>query len=649
MTEQKSFLDWEPLLTPEQVFANTIGISYLSLSPDHNTVYWLESRASEKGRITLVKKENSQIMELTPKEYNLRSRVHEYGGRPYVVGKNYIYFVNFMDQRIYKQDIKQLENIEPLTPEKNADGSFGKYVELIISQDESRLYFIYEQEFSDHSMPKNSIACLDLTNTSIQEPKILIEGNDFYIHLTLSNDGSKCCWLTWNLPYMPWDSTELWLGKITSNGIIDHKLLAGGNGESITSPIFGSDNEIYFIMDFPNKNENEPENYWNIYRYKQSIDKYYAITKEFVEFGQPLWNSGNKTIVFLTSDRIFAQYRKNGQSRFVILDLTTLKLTKLKAAYTIPSLGSYVIQGNKVIFTGASGTVPIRLSSFELDQDKLVNEEILKKTVADEYILEEKNISIGKLISFPTKDNEKAYCYLYLPKNQNYSSMGKPPLLILVHGGPTANSDSNYANYIQYWTSSGFAVIDIEHRGSTGFGRKYRDKLLGNWGLIEISDIEDAIKYLVQKNVIMNKVAITGGSAGGYTVQRALTSIPDLFQVGGSHFGIGNLLTLKKLTHKFESKYLDLLIGEEEQRFIDRSPVNHLDKLKAPMIIFQGLDDKVVPPELSREIAEILKQKGIKSEYIEYPGEGHGFRQLDNKVDSLKKESIFFKEVLKEK
>jgi dipeptidyl aminopeptidase/acylaminoacyl peptidase len=242
-----------------------------------------------------------------------------------------------------------------------------------------------------------------------------------------------------------------------------------------------------------------------------------------------------------------------------------------------------------------------------------------------------------------------AYCYLYLPKNQNYSSMGKPPLLILVHGGPTANSDSNYANYIQYWTSSGFAVIDIEHRGSTGFGRKYRDKLLGNWGLIEISDIEDAIKYLVQKNVIMNKVAITGGSAGGYTVQRALTSIPDLFQVGGSHFGIGNLLTLKKLTHKFESKYLDLLIGEEEQRFIDRSPVNHLDKLKAPMIIFQGLDDKVVPPELSREIAEILKQKGIKSEYIEYPGEGHGFRQLDNKVDSLKKESIFFKEVLKEK
>ena len=189
--------------------------------------------------------------------------------------------------------------------------------------------------------------------------------------------------------------------------------------------------------------------------------------------------------------------------------------------------------------------------------------------------------------------------------------------------------------------------MDIEHRGSTGFGRKYRDKLLGQWGIIEISDIEDAIKYLLAKHIISNKVAITGGSAGGYTVQRSLTAKPDLFQVGASHFGIGNLETLVQLTHKFESKYINRIVGDDPQQLKDRSPINNLDNLKSPMIIFQGSDDKIVPPDVSREMAEILKEKGIKSEYIEYPGEGHGFRQLENKVDALKKESLFFKEVLK--
>ena len=249
---------------------------------------------------------------------------------------------------------------------------------------------------------------------------------------------------------------------------------------------------------------------------------------------------------------------------------------------------------------------------------------------------------------FPTRDGEWTYGHFYEPKNPSYTGQGKPPILIRVHGGPTGNSSNAFSKYNQFWTSSGFAILDIEYRGSTGFGRRYRDKLLGKWGVIEISDIEDAITFLQSKNVITKQVAITGGSAGGYTVQRALTHIPDLFQVGGSHFGIGNLLTLRKLTHKFESKYLDLMIGTDDQLFIDRSPVNHIDNLKSPMIIFQGSEDKVVPPEVSREMAEILKQKGIKSEYIEYQGEGHGFRQFDNIVDALTKESTFFKEVLRE-
>ena len=218
---------------------------------------------------------------------------------------------------------------------------------------------------------------------------------------------------------------------------------------------------------------------------------------------------------------------------------------------------------------------------------------------------------------------------------------------MLVHSGPTYCTDVLYSNYNQFWTSSGFAIFDIDHRGSTGYGRRFRDKLLKSWGEIEISDIKDAITYLQLKNVISDQVAITGNSAGGYTVQRALTSLPDLFKVGASHYGVGNLETLAKLTHKYESKYFDLIIGEGQEILKDRSPINHLDQLKAPMILFQGSEDKVVPPEVSREIAEVLKQKGIKTDYIEYSGESHGFRQLETKVDALNKESSFFRDVLK--
>ncbi len=250
-----------------------------------------------------------------------------------------------------------------------------------------------------------------------------------------------------------------------------------------------------------------------------------------------------------------------------------------------------LVHDHTVYFSAGSPTSPHVVTSFELHNEKLEKESIIIKTLSDSHILPPEKISAGRLISFPTKDGEKGYGYLYLPKNPNYTSKGKPPLLVLVHGGPTGNSFAVYTNNTQYWTSSGFAILDIEYRGSTGFGRRYRDKLLGNWGEIEISDIEDAINYLISKSVISKQVAITGGSAGGYTVQRALTSMPDLFQVGASHFGIGNLETLVKMTHKFESKYIDRLVGEDINLIKERSPINHLDKLKAPMIIFQGSDD----------------------------------------------------------
>ena len=643
MPEEKSFLDWEPNLTPNQVYANSTKLEYLTETSD-GTIYWLEGRASEKGRYVIVKAIGDNLIDVTPTNYNVRSRVQEYGGKPFCIGKKFIYFVNFVDQRIYRQSMNNLDEIHPLTPEKNSDGSLGKYMNLSLSADEKDLFFVYEQEFENQSFPKNSIGIISLENEDLQEPTIIVNGNDFYCDLTISKDGTHCCWLTWNLPYMPWDYTELWSAIIESHRLTDIRKVAGGNGESIVTPIFTIDNEIIFVMDFPNKFDSDYQNYWNIYKTKQY--KIFPITKEFVEFGFPLWTSGNKSIKLLSTGELICTYRKNGYSKLALLNLKELKFTKISNNFS--DISGLAIVSNRIILIASTSIMPQSVISYELQNEKLVNETILVKSLSEEQILPEEQISIGKFISLPTKDGEKTFGYFYKPKNQLYYSYEKPPLLILVHGGPTANTHADYSNYIQYWTSLGFALFDIEYRGSTGFGRRYRDKLLGNWGLIDISDIEDAINYLLSKNVICPKVAITGGSAGGYSVQRALTYIPDLFQVGGSHYGIGNLLTLKKLIHKFESKYLDLLVGDDEKLFIERSPINHFDKLKAPMILFQGSDDKIVPPEVSREIAETLKQKGIKSEYIEYQGESHGFRQFEHKVDALTKESTFFKNVLKE-
>lgn len=644
MPEEKNYLDWNPILSPEQVYADMIGFSFLSASSD-GTIYWVESRPSEKGRYTIVKLDNGKITEITPKTFNVRSQVHDYGGRPYTVGKNCIYFVNFLDQRIYKQNIKNLEDIKPLTPSNNKDESIGKYMDFMESADESRLFFVYEQEFKDHSQPKNSIAYIDVTKDDLQEPEILVKGNDFYTEFNLSSDGSHCCWLTWNLPYMPWDYTELWMADVNSEGFSHKKKVAGGNGESITSPLFGPKNNLLFVMDFPNKADDDFQNYWNIYRYDRKLDKIYPVTKEFVEFGQPLWISGRTNFRFITENELICLYRKNGRYRLAQLDLRELKLTKLNIPYT--TINDFVVTNNSVYLNAGSSTLPKLITAFDYINGTLENEKIIIKSLPDQFILSDDQISKGRVIYFPTSDGEKGYGVLYLPKNPDYECKDKPPLIVLVHSGPTYCTEVIYSNYIQYWTSSGFTIFDIDHRGSTGYGRRFRDKLLKSWGEIEISDIKDAVLYLQSKNVISNQVAITGGSAGGYTVQRALTSLPDLFKVGASHFGVGNLETLAKLTHKFESRYFDMIIGEGEEILKERSPINHLDQLKAPMILFQGSEDRVVPPEVSREIAEVLRQKGIKTDYIEYPGESHGFRQLETKIDALNKESSFFRDVLK--
>jgi len=391
--------------------------------------------------------------------------------------------------------------------------------------------------------------------------------------------------------------------------------------------------------------KDDPLNWWNIYKLNQATNEVVPITQELAELGCAMWIFDYSTYHLLHDGKIACSVVQKGTSSLGIIDPSTGSFEILDLPFC--SFGSISSFKNKLFFIASSLNESTQIMSLSLEDNIL---EIIK---AGKVIpLSHENISIPKSISYPTSDNKEAHALFYEPNNQKYLAPenNKPPLIVFVHGGSTGRTSAAYDSMVQFWTTQGYAILDVDYRGSTGYGRKYRDELKGNWGLIDVQDIKDGVEFLIKKGLTDDKAAITGGSAGGYSVQRALTYYPDLFKVGASYFGVGNLLTLAKMTHKFEARYLDSLVGaslpEGEETYKERSPINFLDKLKAPMILFQGSDDKVVTPENSIEVAEILKEKGIKYEYVEYEGEGHGFRMKESKVDSLTKEAKFYKETL---
>ena len=639
--ESLSYLKWEPIIKPEKVFSDIVGINEVRVESNH--AYWLEMRPAEKGRYVIVQaSDDGTQKDVIPQGFNARTRVHEYGGGSYAVFEISVYFVNFSDQRLYSIKVGE-SSPTPLTPEKNSDGSLGKYASLIVSSDGNKLLFVYEKEFEDKEN-ENFIAGLDLRNKDLQEPVILAQGKDFYADVCMASDGKKIAWLAWDHPDMPWDSTELMIAEIEGLVIENTVKVAGGGKQSICYPRFDQNNNLYFIMDKEKAEQDSPYNWWNFYRYRD--DKVEQITFEQAEFGEPHWVFGQSGYAILPNGQIVAKMTKDGKDTLVTVMPEEKYLTHLHEEFTYYS-NIQTCGRNCIFFVGASlkkGAALYRLNPESLDLYELKRSSSLS--------INDDDISESEFISYSTKDGDKSYAYFYPPKNNQYELPADelPPLLVIAHGGPTASTKGYFSFIIQFWTSAGFAVVDVDYRGSTGFGRKYRDKLLGTWGVVDACDVADAVRYLVKEGrVEATKVAVRGGSAGGYMVQRVMTEYPDLFSVGASYYGIGNLITLVVETHKFESCYIDNLVGakmpEGEALYKDRSPINHLDKLKSPMIIFQGSDDKIVTPECSREMARILKDRGICYEYVEYEGEAHGFRKKENNVDSLNRELKFYRDV----
>ena len=410
-------------------------------------------------------------------------------------------------------------------------------------------------------------------------------------------------------------------------------------------PRFDNENKLYFVMDKAVDDDISPENWWNLYRYTNKIEQ---VTAELAEFGEPHWVFGQSNYDFLSDNRIVAKMVKNGADYLVLVDPSTKSLSFIETDLSYFS-SIRTDAEDRVLFIGAGTRNAAAVYSLDIDSQNL---QLLKKSSGIE--MSQDDISLPELITYPTSDGQQAHAVLYQPKNSRYAAPDedRPPLLVLAHGGPTARTNGSLSLIIQFWTSTGFAVVDVNYRGSTGYGRRYRDALRSRWGIIDAEDVADAVRYLVKQGTVDgSKVAVRGGSAGGYMVQRVMTRYPDLFGAGASYYGIGNLITLVEQTHKFESRYIDTLVGtklpEGEKEYAERSPINHLDDLKSPMIIFQGSDDKIVTPENSREVAQTLQNRGIDHDYVEYEGESHGFRIKENKIDSLKREFGFHRKIFR--
>ena len=627
MTQIAPLGSWKSPITTDLIVAGTIGLS--SINIDRDDIYWIEGRPSEGGRNVIVRHTpDGQTTDITPPPFNVRTRVHEYGGGAFLVADGTIYFSNFQDQRLYRQTPGT--EPQPLTPSADL-----RYADAVIDKQRDRLICIQEDHTKDGE-PTNRIVSINLKNG--EDIQILAEGYDFYASPRLSPDGSKLCWISWNHPNMPWDGTELWVAQVNIDGSLDeHKFVAGGKEESIFQPQWSPDGMLCFVSD--------RSLWWNLYQVseitdKANVDILYSLD---AEFGMPQWVFGMSTYAFIEANKILCTFSRNGIWNLATLDTTKKHLEEIEISYT--SITSLKAKDNKVCFLGSSPTEPSSIIQINPSTGDI---DILKRST--DLKIDSGYLSIPQTIEFPTENGKTAYGLFYPPTNKDYTApLGeKPPLLVKSHGGPTAATSSSLILKIQYWTSRGFALLDVNYGGSTGYGREYQQRLKNNWGIVDVDDCVNGAQYLAKQGLVdSNRMAISGGSAGGYTTLCALT-FKNVFKAGASYYGVSDLEALATDTHKFESRYLDGLIGpypEKKEIYQQRSPINFTDSLSCPVIFFQGLEDKIVPPNQAEEMVEALQKKGLPVAYVAFAGEQHGFRRSENIKRALDGEFYFYSRV----
>jgi dipeptidyl aminopeptidase/acylaminoacyl peptidase len=629
---------WKSPITSDLIVTQSVGLSEVRF--DAETVCWLEARPQEQGRNVVVRasEAGADASDIVPKPFNVRTRVHEYGGGAWTVAQGVLYFSNVADGRLYRLGPGESEPT-PLTLAPPARDRQWRYADGIIDAHRKRWIGVREEHTVDGA-PSNAIVAVDLAQPSASPGAILADGHDFVASPRLSPDGRRLAWLAWDHPNMPWNGTTLYLADLAADGAIAGapRAIAGGPAESIFQPEWSADGaDVVFVSD--------RSGWWNLYRLTLATGLVRPIAPIAAEFGQPQWVFGMATYAIASHNRIVCAYTQAGLGRLALVDLATGLLRQLDTPFT--QFGSVRAHGDQAALIAGAPSHPTSVVVIDLasGQYRILRKatEILDQT--DRRIAD--YVTPVETIEFPTSGERSAYGLFYRPRNPDFAAPAgeKPPLLVKCHGGPTSAASSALNLGIQYWTSRGVAVLDVNYGGSTGFGRAYRERLQGEWGVVDVNDCINGAKFLVERGLVdAERMVISGGSAGGYTTLAALV-FHDVFRGGASYYGVSDIAALARDTHKFESRYLDWLIGpypQSEALYRERSPLYHAERLSRPVIFFQGDEDAVVPPNQTETMVEALRRRGTPVGYFLFSGEQHGFRSGANIQRALDAELYFY-------
>ncbi|MHB8439048.1 MAG: S9 family peptidase [Acidimicrobiales bacterium] len=632
---------WASPITLDRLVEDVVGLSFPSATG--RFVYWTESRPTEGGRQVVVRRasEGGPPVDVFGPGFHARTLVHEYGGRCYVAHDDVVYFSNFEDQRLYR--VQGHGEPQPITPEPPSARSI-RYAAPVLSADGTHLFAIREQhpEPDDPSAVVNDVVAIATDGSGAV--RVITEGHDFYGHVRLSPDGGRVAWVQWDHPAMPWDDTELWEAELTSSYETqgEHKV-AGGAGESVLQPCYRADGTLLFVSD--------RSDWWNLYGADPGGEPPRALAPMDAELGEPDWVFGLANYVELEDRSIVGAWSDGGFEHLGVLRPASGAFSAVPTPFT--SFGGAIVaggDGRSILCVAGAADVPSSVVRITPSPDGgAATLERLKSsrssTVGSDYI------SVPEALDYPTEDGLTAHALYYPPRNADFVGPDgeAPPLVVQSHGGPTSAALSELNYRIQFWTSRGFAVVDVNYGGSTGYGRAYRERLRDRWGIVDLDDCVNAALHLASTGrADRRRLLIHGGSAGGYTTLCALT-FRDVFAAGASYYGVADAGALARDTHKFESRYLDGLIGpwpEAEALYEERSPLFHTNKLRTPLIVFQGLEDKVVPPSQAEVLVTALEEKGVAYAYIAYPGEQHGFRRAENIIRTTEAELFFYGRVL---
>lgn len=619
---------WRSPIDPAVVAAAGRRLGAPAIAAD-GAVWWAEGRPSEGGRVTLMRRPaGGEAEAVTPEGVNVRTRVHEYGGGAWALaGEDLVLFVDFADQRLYRQRLGE----EPVAITPAPDTPAGlRYADFRLAPNECTVVCVREAHGDGEA--ENQIVALAIDGSG--EPNVLVSGRDFYSFPRVSPDGQWLAWTCWDHPNMPWDGAELWVAPLEDTAAA--RLVAGGPDESVFQPEWDAEGRLHFVSD--------SGGWWNLYRDEGGTTV--RLTAEEADLGHPQWLFGGSTCAFLSDGSIAFVHCERGKEQLFALEPGAERMRDLELPYTSFGFPSLSARGTSVAFAAASPATETAIVVYDVASGEL--EEVRS---ASEQPVDPGYVSIPRAIEFPTSGGETAHGFYYPPTNPDFEGPDGelPPLIVQSHGGPTSHSPPAFDSEFLFWTSRGIGVVDVNYRGSSGYGRPYRQRLRGGWGVIDTDDCIAAARHLAATGEVDGeRLAIRGGSAGGYATLCALVFHDD-FATGASYYGVADTETLAQDTHKFESRYLDGLIGpypEQKDLYYERSPIHFVERLRVPVILFQGLEDEVVPPNQAETMVAALRKNGIPHAYLAFEGESHGFRRSETEIRCLEAELYFYGRIL---